>query len=286
MLHCPGSDDLFVRGEGARYERRFLGGPFAVTVRFVPRDANVLGTGAGMEVFRVPGDPRFLYVRRGGIVERWLPLPRRPIHSPSPVASAPSATPSAPSFSPSLLEPGSAPSVAFIGDSVLQGATPWLLASLPGWVSTVDAEIGRASFSGIAIAARVAIGVPKPDVVAVELGTNDADPVAFRANAEAILTSLKDVPLVIWQTTHGPMDHVPLVNDEIRRVARRFPNTAIADWDAFVPAVDLTSDGVHPRTEHEDDMAKLILPLLGAWVAAASRPALESCPGTSAASAP
>ena len=168
----------------------------------------------------------------------------------------------------------------------MRGATPWLLASLPGWISTVDAEIGRASFSGVAIAEAVATGVSKPDVVVVELGTNDADPVAFRANAEAIFTSLKDVPLVIWQTTHGPMDHVPLVNDEIRRVARRFPNTAIADWDAFVPAEDLTSDGVHPLTNHEDDMAKLIVPLLGAWADAASRPALERCPGTSTADAP
>jgi hypothetical protein len=205
---------------------------------------------------------------------------------PSPMTPVPSASPSVPTPSPSIPEPGSAPSVSFIGDSILRGATPSLLTALSGWVATVDAEIGRASASGVSIAASVASGVPPPDVVVVELGTNDADPLAFRAHAQAILTSLQDIPLAVWQTTHGPMDHVPEVNDQIRRIVRRYPNTAIADWNAFVPAGDLTSDGVHPLPDHEDDMAKLVAPLLASWVAAASRPALDRCPGTPAAGQP
>ena len=285
MLRCQGSAELLVRGAGTRRPRRFIGGPFAVATPVLPSDSRLLGTNAGMHVFRVPGDPRFLYVRRGGAVERWLPLPTRAIPSPSPsspATSAPGATslPSAPS--PSVLVPGSAPSVSFIGDSILSGATPWLRSALPGWIDVVDALVGRASSSGVAIAAAQAARLPPPDVVVVELGTNDADPVAFGANVREILTSLQDIPLVIWQTTHGPMDHVPLINAQIRRITRRFPNTAIADWDTFVPVEDLASDGVHPLPDHEDDMAKLIVPMLEAWVAAASRPALESCPGASA----
>jgi hypothetical protein len=174
--------------------------------------------------------------------------------------------------------PGAAPSVLVIGDSIARGADPWLRASLQGWIVTVDAEIGRASGSGVAIAAAISGTTPAPDVVVVELGTNDADPVAFRANAEAILASLQDVGLVIWQTAHGPMAHVPAVNAQIRRVVRRYPNTAIADWDAFVPDEDLTSDGVHPLGDHEDDMAKLVAPMLQTWVASASHPTPAACP--------
>jgi hypothetical protein len=176
------------------------------------------------------------------------------------------------------LTPGTAPSVVVIGDSIAAGADPWLKASLPGWIVTVDAEIGRASASGVAIAGAVAEASPAPNVVVVELGTNDADPAAFRTNADAILASLEDVGLVIWQTTHGPMAHVPAVNAQIRRVVRRYPNTTLADWNAFVPVEDLSSDGVHPLGDHEDDMAKLVAPLLQTWVASASHPIQAGCP--------
>jgi hypothetical protein len=130
---------------------------------------------------------------------------------------------------------------------------------------------------GVAIAASIAALSPPPDVVVVELGTNDGDPVAFRANADAILTSLENIPLVLWQTTHGPMSRIPEINLQILQAVLNFPNTAIADWDTFVPAADLSSDGVHPLAQHEDDMARLLVPMLQSWVMVAGQDWAARC---------
>jgi hypothetical protein len=158
-----------------------------------------------------------------------------------------------------------------VGDSIASGARYYLQGYLPGWTSAVDAVVGRSSVVGVSIAASIAASSPPPDVVVVELGTNDGDPVAFRANAEAILTSLENIPLVIWQTTHGPMSRIPEINLQILQAVLDFPNTAIADWDTLVPAADLSPDGVHPMAQHEDDMARLLVPMLQSWVMVAGQ---------------
>ena len=279
-LHCAGSDPLLVRGEGSTRQQRFVGGPFAVASA-LPSSARLLGTRADLQVYAVPHQRQWLYAQRGGVVERWLPLPLVPVPPPAapPISVGETTSSPTPSATASPL-PGTAPSVFFIGDSITRGGMLSLQASLPGWLTGFDAVVGRSSGSGVAIASALAASPDPPDVVVVELGTNDSDPVAFRANAQSILTSLQNVPLVIWQTTHGPMSRIPDINTQIRRVVRGFQNTSIADWNAFVPPEDLTSDGVHPLTQHEDDMAKLLVPILQGWVAAASRSS-ASCPGPS-----
>jgi lysophospholipase L1-like esterase len=153
-----------------------------------------------------------------------------------------------------------------------------LQAYLPGWTTGFDAVVGRSSYSGVSIAATLAAQEPPPDVVVVELGTNDADPAAFLVNAQAILTSLRDVPLVIWQTAHRPASYTVDVNAAIAQATANFPNTVVADWDGFVPPEDLVSDGVHPQSIHEDDMARLLAPLLSAWDAVASKTLSTRCP--------
>lgn len=228
---------------------RFVGGRFAVPVDRLPSNAFPIGEGADMQVYRVPDEPSMIYVGQGETVTRWLRLPRRRIGSP--------------------------PTAFVIGDSIADGAAPFFSVSLPGWTIGIDAVVGRGTASAIAEAA--AQGATRPDVVVVELGTNDADPKAFRKNAVTILDSLRRVPLVVWQTVHGPLDNIPGVNTRIRGTVPRYPNTLIADWDAFVDDGQLSSDGVHPAPGQEDLMAKLLAPMLLPWLGAASGAGATSC---------
>jgi hypothetical protein len=258
-----------VRGDGTSQTLRYVGGAFAVPLATLPLNAELLGRDAQMRVFGEPRDPRWLFVQRGATTERWLALPAGKVPAPTVTASIGPSWTYAP-VSPASYAPGAAPSVFFIGDSIAHGATYALQAALPGWTTGFDAVVGRSSFAGISIAAAQGEASPGPDVVVVELGTNDADPLAFAQNATAILESLKNVPLVIWQTTHGPMSRIPEINAEIHRIVPSYPNTVIADWDTFVPPQDLSPDGVHPLAQHEDDMARLLVPILQGWVDAAS----------------
>jgi lysophospholipase L1-like esterase len=253
---CDGSGAApFARHTVDGRPHRYLGGRFAVPVPEPPAPAELIGATGDMEVFADPADARWLWVRRDGTTARWLALPDRAPEDP--------------------------PDVYFIGDSITDGASMFFPSALPGWVTGFDAVPGRGSVSGVTPAAtQAALG---HDAVVVELGTNDQDLQGFRANAEAILTSLTEVPLVLWQTVKGPSDVVLQqdVNRVIRDLARTYPNVSIVDWAARVKDDELSSDGVHPSTEHPDLMVTLVAPQLEEWLTAARQPpSIERC-GTS-----
>jgi hypothetical protein len=242
---------MIVRGGASEYGgRRFVGGRYAVELPALPPGVRPIGSAGDVQVLAAPGDPARLFVRTAGRLERWLALRREPVASP--------------------------PSAWFIGDSIALGAQPWIEEALPGWELTFDAEIGRGSASGVAIAPLAAAALP--DVVVVELGTNDAAPDALAENAAAILEALRDVPVVIWQNTHGPEETIPGENnDVIADAVAGATNATIADWDRFVEDDVLNPDGVHVQPAHEDEMAKLIAPFLSHWLAAMASTAPTSC---------
>ncbi len=111
----------------------------------------------------------------------------------------------------------------------------------------------------------------------IELGTNDADPAAFRENGASMLETLKHIPLVVWQTAHGPLPNIPGVNIHIHGLVSQYPNAVVADWDSFVSDAELSSDGVHPLAGHEDLMATLIAPILSRWLEVADGGGASSC---------
>ena len=246
--------EVIVRWAGTDHERRFLGGPYRVAVRDVPQSAEPIGTApSGHEVFAKPGEPNWIWVQDPMGISRWLALPQ----------GVPWA--------------GRAPSAFFIGDSITDGAQTYISAALPDWTTGFDAVIGRASSDGVAPAEAQGQADPLPDVVVVELGTNDQSSDAFRQNAIAILDALQRVPLVVWQTAHGPMETIPAIDDAIRDVVTHYPNTAVADWNTYVTDAMLTSDGVHPLGDHEGAMANLQAPILDAWRAAVEGRGATSC---------
>ena len=224
-------------------------------VKALPDGARSVGTQGAIGVYDRPGDPSSIWVDDGTEVTRWLALP----------TSVPWA--------------GRAPSAFFIGDSITDGAQPFIEAALPDWTTGFDAVVGRGSNSGVAPAEAQAAIVPPPDVVVVELGTNDAAPDVFRQDAHQILSALKDEPLVVWQTVHAPAEVVPEINATIHHLAGPFTDTAIADWHTFATDDILGSDGVHPLAEHEGAMADLVAPLLRGWREAVEGVGATSCIG-------
>lgn len=247
---------VLVRGMGTPRERRNLGGGYRVPVKALPDGARLIGSQGDTKVYELGEDPSALWVDDGVELTRWLALPS------------------------DITWVGRAPSVFFIGDSITDGAEPYLEAALPEWTIGFDAVVGRSSSGGVSPAEAQAVAVPPPDVVVVELGTNDAGPDAFRENALQILSTLQGEPLVLWQTVHAPADIVPEINGTIRRLVGAFPNAFIADWHTFAADDILGSDGVHPLADHEGAMADLVAPLLRSWREAVEGLGPTTCIGT------
>ncbi|HEY6566927.1 MAG TPA: hypothetical protein VI341_05335 [Actinomycetota bacterium] len=255
QYRCPGQAPQFVLDAGSARELRYLGGAFATRVPRLPEGSQVIGVGAGIQAVMVP-DQEALYTVRGTETERWLALPDRD------------------------RVVGGGPRAFMMGDSILYGGQTDIVAALPGWSVVIDASDGRSSISGVAIAeAQATAGF---DVVVVELGTNDLSVKPFRDHARAILASLQDVPLVLWQTVKGPVEVVETeeINAAIRELMSSHKNTAIADWAGSVKVEELSYDGVHPALGHEDAMAAIVSPMLRRWwsaVTADEAPDVESC---------
>ena len=249
-FRCTPDAPLIIEvGAGTREAERFIGEPWATPIDALPPQAVPVGEWSDLRVFGVPGDPRALYVLRGDTVERWLRLPRLGVSDP--------------------------PTAFVIGDSIAAGAEPFIVDALPGWTVGFDAVIGRSTDSALTTAAEQAVA--RPDVVVIELGTNDADPAAFLQNAVTMLDALKQIPLVVWQTTRGPLGNIAGVNIHIHGLIPLYPNAVVADWETFVTDAELSSDGVHPAAGHEDLMAQLIAPILIRWLEVARGGGAASC---------
>jgi hypothetical protein len=284
LFRCSPTAVPVLRISSARGPAMFLGGPFAVRVTTLPANVRFAGTSGSTDVLIAdppppspsptasaspdptltispspsagpvaPPEPEpLVYVRQGGVTERWLRVGgRRSIHEP--------------------------PIAWLIGDSILDGGREPVEEGLPGWQLTMDTEVGRSSSSGVSLAEEAAL--QDADVVLVELGTNDASSVEFRSTLRQTLDVLRAVPLVIWQTARGPVEDtsIPGVNAAIREVVPTYPNTAIADWEAFVPADALGSDGIHPNEGFEHLESDLLLPMLTRWRAAITRVGSTAC---------
>ena len=257
LYRCSPSDAPVLRITSVTGPALFMGGAFAVPVDVLPANVRVAGESDGTDILIAdpppPGssspapedspEPRtepLVYVRSGGVTERWLRLEgRRALDDP--------------------------PTVWLIGDSILDGGRDAMEAGLSDWSVTLDAEVGRSSSSGIELATDAA--EQDADVAVMELGTNDSSADAFRDNLVESLEALTTLPLVIWQTAKAPEDatSVPAVNEAIKQVVATYPNAAIADWEAFVPEEALQVDGIHPDEGFEQLESELLLPLLAEW---------------------
>jgi hypothetical protein len=243
VVRCdPALDPIAILRAGTDDERVFLGGSFAVPVSEVPQRAGAIGFGPTGRYHLSADDDPLLYLESGTRAERWLAL-ARPRHVEEP------------------------PTALMVGNSILDGSSTQLAEELPGWSLSIDAVVGRSSSGGISI---VEGAVSTPDVAVIELGTNDHDPVVFRANADRILAApaVVEADLIVWITAHNPEAATPSVNREIVSAIALLPNATVADWDRAVPPEALNGDGVHLAPGNEGIFAEFLAPALETWRAA------------------
>ncbi len=170
------------------------------------------------------------------------------------------------------------PRLVVIGDSVILGAQPWIVAvmSARGWqvFQTSQESLHTWQAGAIIDENRSAGGLGR--VVVVQLGTNDSsDPVQFGGWIDQLMAHLADVERVFWVNMRQFRPTVPAANAAIAAAATRHPSVRILDWDArATPDPTLVyGDGYHLNPAGQVAMAQMIADALDAYV-------LETVPTT------
>lgn len=177
------------------------------------------------------------------------------------------------------LGPASAPKIALVGDSLLFAAGWWTTTYLDkaGYQVWLNGDVGKT------VADRAPkldeMLASKPDVVVIELGTNDVGQASREvtrarqdealervlANARAALDRAAAVPCVVWVTpsAHVNVAEVAVGGAEMHnRLAakytaaidaeaqQRHPNVVVADWSAWSAGHPewFEADGIHSNT--------------------------------------
>jgi peptidoglycan/LPS O-acetylase OafA/YrhL len=164
-------------------------------------------------------------------------------------ASTPMATPS----------PSPSPEILAFGESVMIPSADALAADLGPL--RVDAAVGRHIGEGIDILRERQAAGELAGTVIIQLGNNGP----FRAGQfDAVMATLRDVPLVVWVNLRVPRDWEAHNNRVIESGVARYPNARLVDWyDATAGRPDLFwKDGYHPRPKG----AKLYADLIAAAV--------------------
>lgn len=159
-------------------------------------------------------------------------------------------------------EPTGPRSVVIVGDSISVGAKDDYLASMP--LDDVNVE----ATSGIRLGGQrkvlTFVIASDPDVLVVELGTNDL-PVyepAFLDEIDSVLDEAADLPCVRWVIPYAPRaaTAVKAVREHLEVAVERYPNLGLVDWDGMVeddPTL-LADDGLHPDDRGHLELAKAV----------------------------
>jgi len=130
-----------------------------------------------------------------------------------------------------------------VGDSVMLGARK----CLPQHGITADPKGNRQPYQGAAVL--TAIRTRLPHVVIVHLGTNAG---ISDADIDTIMRIIGPSRLVVWVTLQLRNDYSRYryedsSNQAIREVVLRYPNTRVADWNAYTEAHRglVGGDGIH-----------------------------------------
>lgn len=121
----------------------------------------------------------------------------------------------------------------------------------------VDAAVGRHIGEGIEILERRAADGKLADTVIVQLGNNGP----FRAGQfDAVMDTLRDVPLVVWVNVRVPREWEAHNNRIIASGITKYPKARLVDWYAATDGRPelFWKDGYHPRPEGAELYADLI----------------------------
>jgi peptidoglycan/LPS O-acetylase OafA/YrhL len=173
------------------------------------------------------------------------PKPQTQVATPIPAAAAKPAT--APAFHVTGTPAADRPEIlklptVLLGDSVLLGVSQWLSAEMN--VIKVDAVVGRQATEVRRLAEALALEVPLPEVVVLDLGNNGTiDEATFRATLHALRGCRK----VVVVNARVPRKWQDDGDDLMARLIPDYPNAVLADWRAASAGHPeyLNADGVH-----------------------------------------
>jgi hypothetical protein len=134
--------------------------------------------------------------------------------------------------------------VVALGDSVMLGAAPQLLATFgPG--TLVDAQVGRTLWPVVGLVASLRAEGRLGEQVVIHLGDNggvDPDLIA------RTMSSLTDVDRVLWLTVKVPRSWEAGVNATLTAEIPKYPNARILDWKGIATDPSMFyEDGIHLR---------------------------------------
>ena len=164
--------------------------------------------------------------------------------------------------------PASGNRVLLVGDSIFAASRDNLQNSLrdEGWDSIVQAQAGTAIQDWVPVIQDAVETAGSPNIVVIELGTNDCGTVAcvdLTPHIDALMRQLAFADAVLWlnvQTDALIPDDPGYVNSEIEAAEHRFPNLFIVDMGGlFEGHDDWRKDGTHPNIVGSNEMVKLIL---------------------------
>jgi peptidoglycan/LPS O-acetylase OafA/YrhL len=166
--------------------------------------------------------------------------------APRSAASAPASAHSShgplnPSHKPS---PSPAPRqrITLVGDSVLLGASPYLLRRLPG--ASVEAKVGRQGSEGLKLVQSLRDQAQLGDTTVIHLGTNGY---LSEKQFRALLEQLADRQTVVVVNVYGARRWTRPNNELMARVSPQFQNVRLVDWHAIGQANPdyFVQDGIH-----------------------------------------
>jgi len=170
-------------------------------------------------------------------------MPGMPPTSQDAATPSPSSSPPNPSTPPVAQVNGARyQTVTLVGDSVLLGASPYLLRRLPA--ASVEAKVGRQGSDGLKVVQNLREAARLGEAAVIHLGTN-----GYLAEKQfrALLEQLTDRKSVVVVNVHGARRWTSPNNDMIARVIQGFGNVKLVDWHAIGQANPnyFVQDGIH-----------------------------------------
>lgn len=143
--------------------------------------------------------------------------------------------------------------VFVVGDSVMQGAAPYLSTDLPTWSIIADTKVGR--FLDQANTVIVKRRKDIANIAVLNLGNNyDGNQQEFAQQVTTALTDLSGVEHIIWLNVAEFQDDRTQVNAVLQQAAATHPNLTVVDWNSWWAAnraftgadhLHLTDEGAH-----------------------------------------
>ncbi len=148
-------------------------------------------------------------------------------------------------------------SVTMVGDSVLLGASPSILAIQPDYV--IDAKVGRQLVQAGSVLDSLDVQGLLRQTVVMELGTNGAFSVE---KGQEMINRLGSGRTIYWVTVYGrELGWQEESNATIRQLAAQNENVHIIDWSQAVSGHPewLCGDGIHLSAAGRDAYANIVL---------------------------